>query len=120
MLTELDNYYDQQKEPIRGCLLALREIILGANENVVMQWKYQLPMFSYKGKNFCYIHVGKKEQIPYLGIVHGHKINRPKLIKGNRKQMKAFYVNPEEDIPVEKIYSIFKEAFAIIDAKLKS
>ncbi|MDB5250279.1 MAG: hypothetical protein JWQ40_4673 [Segetibacter sp.] len=33
-MRELDDFYLQQDEPIKGCLLALREIILSQDKNV--------------------------------------------------------------------------------------
>ena len=40
-MTELDNFYLQQREPIKSCLFALREIILSDDKEIVSAWKYE-------------------------------------------------------------------------------
>ncbi len=45
MKTDLENYYLKQKEPFQSCLLALRDIILDVNKDIVAMRKYQIPFF---------------------------------------------------------------------------
>ena len=54
-MKEPDNFYLQQEEPIKGCLLALKEIILSQDEDISNEWKYGMPFFCYKKKMFCYL-----------------------------------------------------------------
>lgn len=56
---------------------------------------------------FCYLWQDKKTKIPYIGICNGIMIEHPSLIKGDRKRMKVFYVDPNNDIAVDLIYEIF-------------
>ncbi|MEN0053695.1 MAG: DUF1801 domain-containing protein [Mucilaginibacter sp.] len=110
MLTQLDNFYLQKDEPVRSCLLALREIILKQDENISASWKYGMPFFCYKGKMFCYLWVHKKLHQPYIGIVEGNRIEHPKLIMEKRARMKIMLFEADEDLPVETIEAILKQA----------
>lgn len=110
MLTDHDNYYLKQEEPYKSCLLALKDIILGLDENITPEWKYGLPFFYYKKKMFCYFWKDKKTQEPYIGIVKGKEIEHPLLEAGNRKMMKIYRVNPNKDIDVKTVTEILTEA----------
>ena len=50
MLRETDNFYLQKDEPVKGCLLFLRNYILNYDKNITEAWKYGMPFFCYKGK----------------------------------------------------------------------
>ena len=113
MLTQLDNFYLQKDEPVRGCLLALREIILKQDENISASWKYGMPFFCYKGKMFCYLWVHKKLLQPYIGIVEGNRIDHPMLIIEKRARMKIMLFEADQDLPVETIEAILKQAIEL-------
>jgi hypothetical protein len=109
-MTELDNFYLQQPEPIKGTLLALKEIILQQDKDVTNAWKYGMPFFCYKGKMFCYLWVHKKHKLPYIGIVEGKKIEHPDLIIEKRSRMKIMLLNPNKDLPLKTIERILQQA----------
>ncbi len=90
--------------------MALRGILLKFDPEITEQWKYKVPFYYYKGKPFCYLWQDNKTQQPYIGIVKGHHINHPNLTKGNRKKMKVFMIDPNENIIIEEIYGIFLSA----------
>ena len=106
----LDHFYEQQEEPIKGCLLALKNILLKHNSAITEEWKYRLPFFYYKGKMLCYFWIDQKLKQPYIGFVDGNKMEHPKLIQGNRKRMKVFYIDASKDIPVKTVEQILKLA----------
>jgi Domain of unknown function (DU1801) len=110
MLREIDNYYLQKQEPVKSCLLALRNIILQYDPAIAEAWKYGMPFFCYKGKMFCYLWRNKKTGQPYIGIVEGRNIEHPALIMEKRARMKIMMIDPDKDIPVKAIYSILKMA----------
>ena len=110
MLTPLEHFYLQQEEPDRGCLMALRDLILRMDTNITPEWKYKLPFFYYKGKMFCYLWRHKKYKTPYIGIVESKHIDHPDLIIEKRARMKILLIDPEADLPVEKITDILKQA----------
>ena len=97
-MRELDNFYLKQDEPIKGTLLALREIILQQDEDVTNAWKYGMPFFCYKGKMFCYLWFHKKHKQPYIGIVE------------DRSRMKIMLFDSNEDLPLQTIENILQKA----------
>ena len=109
-LTQLDNFYLPKAEPIRGCLLALKDIILQQDENISAEWKYGMPFFCYKGKMFCYLWVHKKYHQPYIGIVEGQRFDHPNLIIEKRSRMKIMLFDAGEDLPMETINDILNQA----------
>jgi Domain of unknown function (DU1801) len=110
MLREIDNFFLQKEEPVKSCLLALREIILAQDKEITVAWKYKLPFFCYKGKMFCYLWIHKKMQQPYIGIVEGKHINHPDLIIENRSRMKIMLFDPAKDLPIKKIVLVLQHA----------
>ena len=109
-MTELDNFYLQQSEPIKSCFLALREIILSHDKEIVNAWKYGLPVFCFRGKMFCYLWIHKKYKQPYLGIVEGKRFNHPALVSEKRLRMKIMLFHPDKDLPIELINTILQQA----------
>ncbi len=112
-MKDIDNFYLDQKEPIKSCLLALKTIILDYNERFESRWYYRLPCFMYQNQIFCYLWIDKKSQHPYIAIGKGVKIEHPDLIQGNRTFVKLLMIDPEKDIPIEKIHTIFDMAMAL-------
>lgn len=122
MMKELDNFYLQQDEPIKGTLLALREIILQQDEVVTNAWKYGMPFFCYKGKMFCYLWFHKKHKQPYIGIVEGKQFDEPFLIQEDRSRMKIMLFDPNENLPLQTIENILQKAINLYktgDIKIK-
>lgn len=109
-MKELDNFYLQQKEPIKATLLALRAIILQQDRDITNDWKYGMPFFSYKGKMFCYLWLHKKHQKPYIGIVEGERFDEPFLIKEDRSRMKIMLLDPSKDLPLQTIENVLQKA----------
>ena len=110
MISDLDNFYLQHSDPVNECLLALRSIILNQDENITAEWKYRMPFFCYKGKMFCYLWVNKRSRQPYLGIVEGKLIHHPDLMMEKRSRMKIMLFDPNQDLPVDTIEGILKQA----------
>ena len=109
-MKELDNFYLKQDEPVKGCLLALKQIILSQDKEVSNTWKYGMPFFCYKGKMFCYLWYHKKHKQPYIGIVEGSHFDEPFLIQEKRSRMKIMLLDPNEDLPLQTIDNILKKA----------
>ena len=113
MLKELDQYYLGKDEPIKSCLLALRNIILAQDEMVTETRKYGMPCFSYGKKAFCYLWTDKKTGQPYILLVEGRLLDHPQLETGDRSRMKIFRVEPAGDFPLETIELILNAALQI-------
>ncbi len=110
MISELDLFYEKQEEPNKSCFLALRSIIFNLDSNITEAYKYKLPFFMYKDKMFCYLWKDKQTNNPYIGIVKGNEIEHPLLEQGNRKKMKVFNIDPNQDIQIEDLSFILKSA----------
>lgn len=110
MVNDLDNFYLQQPEPTKGCLLTLRTIILKQDGKVTAEWKYRMPFFCYKGKMFCYLWIEQESGKPYIGFVEGRRLNHPDLILGARSRMKVLYIEPDQDLPIDLLNNLLKQA----------
>lgn len=109
-MRELDDFYLQHDEPIKGTLFALRDIILQQDKEVTNAWKYGMPFFCYKGKMFCYLWLHKKHKQPYIGIVEGKRFDEPFLIQENRSRMKIMLFDPSKDLQLQTIENILQKA----------
>lgn len=92
-MNPLANFYFDQQEPERSCLLGLKEIILQRDSEISNQWKSGMPFFCYKGRMFCYLWIHKKYKKPYIGIVEGKYFEEPFLIQEERARMKIFIIS---------------------------
>lgn len=100
MIEELQQFYLNQEEPNKSCLLTLRSILLEQDIHVTETRKYGMPCFCYKKKMFCYLWTDKKTKEPYLLLVEGNLLDHPLLEKGDRSRMKIFRVDPNKDLPI--------------------
>lgn len=111
-MTPLDEFYLNQKEPLGSCLMALRELILQYDDQITERWYYRLPCFFHDEKMFCYVWVSKKTQHPYIAFYPGRHLKNERLEQGNRTESKILTIDPQEDIPLELIYTIIAESLA--------
>lgn len=111
---ELDNWFLQQEEPLKECLLALRSIILQQGDHITMGLSYGMPTFYFKGKRFCYLWVHKTLHQPYIGIIDGNKIEHPELLQEKRSRMKILLIDMEKDFPMKSIKKILKQAIDLL------
>jgi len=109
-MKQLDDFYLKQDEPIKGTLLALKEIILKQDSEITNVLKYGMPFFCYKRKMFCYLWIHKKYKQPYIGIVEGMLFDEDFLIQENRSRMKIMLLNANEDLPLEQIEMVLEKA----------
>ncbi|AWK06145.1 hypothetical protein HYN56_18710 [Flavobacterium crocinum] len=109
-MKQLDDFYLNQEEPVKGIFLALKEIILKQDQDITNMLKYGMPFFCYKGKMFCYLWIHKKLKQPYIGIVEGKHFDEAFLIQENRSRMKIMMFDTHADLPLEQIESIIQKA----------
>jgi hypothetical protein len=119
MLNHLDNYFFSLEEPHRSCLLFLRSYILDYSDKITEQWKFNTPFYYYNNKWLCYISYHKKTKKVYIGFIHGYLMKHAKLLSEGRKQIKVFYIEPEKDIDIKSLNSIFKMACNLQELKGK-
>jgi len=113
----LSDFYLKQNEPVKSTFLALRDFILKQDENITHELKYGMPFFCYKGKMFCYLWTHKKGNQPYIGVVEGKLFDEPFLLQEKRSRMKIMIIDPNEDLPVERIELILKKAIQFYQTK---
>ncbi|RBW56715.1 MULTISPECIES: DUF1801 domain-containing protein [unclassified Tenacibaculum] len=111
-MININTFYIEKEEPIKSCLLALRKIILDIDAITETQ-KWGMPCFLYKKQLFCYLWIDKKTLEPYILMVKGEDLNFPGLEKGNRSKMKIFRIDANQDIPIDTIQSLLKEALKL-------
>jgi hypothetical protein len=113
MIQATYNYYLNQEEPNKSCLLALRSIILEQDKQVTETQKWGMPCFCYKKKMFCYLWIDKETGEPYMLLVEGRHLLHPELEAGKRSRMKIFRVDPNKDLPLKTIENILHESLEL-------
>lgn len=113
LLKQVHDFYLDQQEPNRSCLLALRSIVLALDDEVAETKKYGMPCFCYRGRAFCYLWKDKATGEPYLLLVDGKRLNFPQLEQGNRARMKILRVNPKKHIPVRIVNAVLSSALKL-------
>ncbi len=108
-MKQTDLYYEQQTEPNKSCLLALRELILQHDVALTESLKWSIPCFSFHNRMCCFLNIDKKTSAPYLLMVEGHLLKHATLEQGNRSRMKIFRIDPNEDLPVEALTKLLNE-----------
>jgi hypothetical protein len=117
-MTDILTFYESQTEPNKSCLLALRDIILKQDTGIVATVKYGMPCFCIDGKAFCYLWVHKKYKQPYILLVEGKHIDEKYLIQENRSRMKIMLIDPNADLPIEKIEQVLRKALSLSRPRL--
>jgi len=113
MSQEPDSFYLSKDEPNKSCLLALRSIILKHDEAFSETTKYGMPCFYYRKKICCYLWTDKKTTEPYILFAEGKRIEHQNLESGSRAKMKIFRINPNEDLPIERISEVLDLALGL-------
>ena len=97
MNAELENYYLKHPEPIRECLLALKQIIMGVSDQIKHERKFQIPFFSYKGKKLGFLWMNRKKLI--LGFITDKSILSPEAGIKLKDQLETIQIDPNKDLP---------------------
>ena len=106
----ISNFYLNKNESVKGCLLALRDIILQQDPNVSETVKWGMPCFCYRKKMFCFLWTDQKTGSPYLLMVEGKYLHHPELEAGSRSRMKIFRIDEEQDLPIDTIDQLLNDA----------
>jgi hypothetical protein len=113
MRTEIDNYFDQKEEPVRGCLSAMRNLILTLSPGISEVWRYRMPFYCIHGNRFCYLWVDKKRRQPYIGFVNGGQMDHSALLSEKRAKMKIYLLDPYLDWDPDEISGLLKQAISM-------
>ena len=111
--TGLQHYYFKQPEPIQGCLLALKDIILGIDKQIVQRRKYQIPFFYYKEKSLGFLWVYRKKIM--VGFITDKSV-LPHEREPHKNKVETMLIAPSEDIPVEIITDHYLQLMRLYDS----
>lgn len=114
MLSELDNFYFKQREPLQSGLLALRDILLTMDNHITHRQRFQVPFFYYKEWRIAFLWVVKQKEI-MLGILTDNRVNPP----GKRKReddTDIIMLNPDEDFPIDIIREKINDRIRFYDS----
>ncbi|MBX2896720.1 MAG: DUF1801 domain-containing protein [Cyclobacteriaceae bacterium] len=106
----LNNFYQSRSTAVNNCLLALRTIILSADEQITETVKYGMPCFCFSKRHFCYLWADEKTGEPYILFVEGRRLYHPKLEAGSRTRMKIFRADSRKDLPIRTIRLLLRQA----------
>nr|WP_262897657.1 DUF1801 domain-containing protein [Algoriphagus lutimaris] len=81
----------------------MRSFILSLDKVVTETVKYGIPYF-------CYLWKNKQRKHPHLLFIEGNFLRQLKFEKDTRSRMKAFMVDPIEDLPLGTIYLLLIDA----------
>ncbi len=111
MQSLLDNYYLKQPEPMQGCLLALKDIILGLDKNITHHRRFQIPFFYYKDKKLSYLWVTKKKL--QMGFIEDKNIHPKKEGLRLKDKYTSILIDPHADLPIDLIIKELKAKIAL-------
>lgn len=114
----IDSYFLKLQEPARSTLIWLRDHIRKQHAELEERWRYGMPFFDLDGKMFCYLWCASATGTPYIGFVDGAMIDHLALVKGDRKRIKVFLVDPAKDAPVELLNEILACAISVRNGKI--
>ncbi|MCC8034767.1 MAG: DUF1801 domain-containing protein [Rikenellaceae bacterium] len=120
MKNPLGDFYLSRPEPAKGTLLALRGIILDFDPNISEMVKYGMPCFLYSGKILCYLWTDRISGWPYILMADGKSLTHPSLKSGGRAKMKIMTIDPDADLPVDKIADILARPGICINTASKT
>ena len=112
-----EEYILNQPEPFKSILLHLQILIESSFPEAVLQFKWRLPFYSIDNKPFCYLNASKKKGYVDVGFwVSAHLTEHNEhLISDGRKVVKSLRYFKLEDINVEILIAVLKEAYQLKD-----
>jgi hypothetical protein len=113
MNRELENYYLKQPEPIQGCLLALKGIILSVDESISHRRAYQIPVFFYEEMKLAFLWVNRKKLL--FGLITDRRLISPQDGARRRNKYEMIDIDPEQDIPVKVIKEKLRRQIKLYD-----
>ncbi|PBQ31383.1 hypothetical protein CNR22_06265 [Sphingobacteriaceae bacterium] len=104
----------KQPEPIQGCLLALKEIIMSQDHQITQQRKFQIPFFYHGDKKLCFLWVTKKKIM--MGFIEDKTIHPKKDGLKRKDKMETLLLDPAADIPLKLIVRELKKKIKLYNS----
>ncbi|MEB0263156.1 MULTISPECIES: DUF1801 domain-containing protein [unclassified Mucilaginibacter] len=97
----LETYYLTKPEPYQSCLLALRDIILRLDAEIIHERKFQIPFFTYRGKKLAYLWLDHKKL--KMGFCLDKSLQQPVGGAKPKDQYESILIDPNQDLPLDLI-----------------
>ncbi len=115
-IESVDHYILALPVDIQNITAALREIILNASPNLVEEYKWSMPNYTYKGL-VCYLQASKKHV--NLGFHRGVELQKKdtnQLLQGSGKGMRHIRIKKMEEIQ-PPVFTEFIKAAMVLNEK---
>lgn len=112
-IEEVDQFIVDLPDEIQNITVALRKIILDSSLELIEEFKWSMPNYSYNGL-VCYLQTAKKHV--NLGFQKGNELQEKdinKLLQGTGKTMRHIRIKKIEDIQPEVFTSLIQAAMAL-------
>lgn len=112
-IESVDQYMLALPEDIQNITAKLREIILNASPNLVEEYKWSMPNYTYNGL-VCYLQASKKHV--NLGFHKGVELlerDTNQLLQGSGKGMRHIRIKKMEEIQPEVFTTLIKSAMEL-------
>lgn len=105
---KLIRFYEKDQISDQPIFLTIRELLLGSSPKITEHFMYNMPMFKYEGKLFCYIRQEKESKTKYIAFYDIAQLNYPNLCDYGRKRVKLFYFQSEKSINFNQISELIQ------------
>jgi hypothetical protein len=115
-IKEVDQYIEDLPENIQKITDALRKIILDSSPNLLEEYKWSMPNYSYNGL-VCYLQASKKHV--NLGFHKGNELiesDTDSRLQGTGKTMRHIKIMKMEEIQPEAFAALIQEAVTLNEA----
>jgi hypothetical protein len=112
-IEEVDQYIENLPDAIQKITEALRTIILDASPELIEEYKWSMPNYSYNGL-VCYLQTAKKHV--NLGFQKGNELEEMdsnKLLQGTGKTMRHIRIVKMEEIQPEAFTTLIQAALVL-------
>jgi len=110
---EFDRYIMDLPNEIQSIAVTLREVILNSSKELVEEFKWSMPNYSYKGL-VCYLQTASKHV--NLGFHRGKELQEKdinNLLQGSGKTMMHITIKKIEEIKSESLTNLIQEAMGL-------
>jgi hypothetical protein len=112
-IEEVDQYIENLPDDIRKITAALRKTILDSSPELIEEYKWSMPNYSYNGL-VCYLQTAKKHV--NLGFQKGNELEEMdsnKLLQGTGKTMRHIRIVKMEEIQPEAFTKLIQAALVL-------
>ena len=105
---------DIEDERLKGLFQYATDLIFNLIPGIESGIKWNVPFFSYKGKNFCYLNKGPHNNL-IIGFPMGKLLTpRTLLVNTEAKEVRHIHINSLKDFNDKQLTEVLIEAITII------